>query len=138
MPQKLSHVPHVRGRLDAWNELQRHISETDDADHGAGDDLQHVAGQQDAADEDVEDAPAEEGEHEAGISADVGRDLELCTVRTICLVSQLGRDDSVGGELRTEKRSSCERRLSARLIAFQLPRAAIAYQDRILSRSSRR
>ena len=70
-------ISHVRRWLDARHELQRNVRETTDGYDSARRNLPPRIAHHDTADEEVEDAAAEEGEHEGGVARDLGRDLEF-------------------------------------------------------------
>ena len=69
--------PHIRGRLNAWNVLERDVPDATQCDDSAGSVLPPLVAHGDAAHEEVKDAAADEGEHEGGISCHLGGDLEL-------------------------------------------------------------
>lgn len=71
--------PHVGRRLDGRNVLEDNVSHPDDADECARNDAEPLVSHCHGADEDVEDAATEEGEHKGGISGDLLWDLELCS-----------------------------------------------------------
>lgn len=70
-------IPHVGRGLDGGNKLQSRIGHTNDADNGTGHNAEPALAYDNRANEDVEDAAAEEREHERGIARHLLGDLEL-------------------------------------------------------------
>lgn len=70
--------PHICRRLNTRHKLKRDIREADKGYQPACGPFHPVVTHDDAADEEVEGAATDEGEHEAGISCDLRRDLEFC------------------------------------------------------------
>lgn len=69
--------PHIGRRLDAGDELEDDVADTDETDDGASNDAQDAVVQQNRPNKDVKSAAADEGEKEGGVAGDLGRDLEL-------------------------------------------------------------
>lgn len=70
-------LPHVRRRLNAGDEFEDDVADTDETDNGAGDNAQDSVVEQDRADKDVKGAATDEGEEEGGVAGDLGWYLEL-------------------------------------------------------------
>jgi len=70
-------ITHVRWGLNRRNELQSSVAHTDYADDSAWHNAEPALTDNDGADEDVEDAAAEEREHEGGIACHLLGNLEL-------------------------------------------------------------
>jgi hypothetical protein len=49
-----SHAPHVRRGLNRWDELQRSVTDTNQADDRAGDDAEPLLANDDGPDENVD------------------------------------------------------------------------------------
>lgn len=83
-------VPHVRWGLNGRNELQSSVAHTDYANDCAWHNAEPALTDNDGADEDVEDAAAEEREHEGGIACHLLGDLELEERSSCCLLAGCG------------------------------------------------
>ena len=66
-------LPHIRRRLDTRHKLQPNISQSHERKEGTRRVLPPTIAHNNATNEDVEDAAADEGEHEAGVTRDLGR-----------------------------------------------------------------
>ena len=75
--RSMENVPHVRWGLNRRNELQSSVAHTNYADDGAWHNAEPALTHDDRTDEDVEDAAAEEREHERGIACHLLGNLEL-------------------------------------------------------------
>ena len=73
-----SHSPHIRRRLNARHKLKRDVPQSNQRDQATRRVLPPVVTHNDAANEEIEDAAADEAEHERGVAGDLRRDLELC------------------------------------------------------------
>lgn len=83
-------VPHVRWGLNRRNELQSSVAHTDYANDSAWHNAEPALTDNDGADEDVEDAAAEEREHEGGIACHLLGNLELEESSSCCLSAACG------------------------------------------------
>lgn len=70
-------LAHVGWRLDLGDELEDDVGDADEADNGAGNDLEDIVGEKNGANEDVEDATANEGEKKGRVTGDLRRNLKL-------------------------------------------------------------
>jgi hypothetical protein len=75
--RSMENLPHVRWGLNRRNELQSSVAHTNYADNGAWHNAEPALTHDDRTDEDVEDAAAEEREHERGIACHLLGNLEL-------------------------------------------------------------
>lgn len=69
--------PHIRWRLNTRDELKGNIRQSSSTDDGTHDVESPVVLEDEAADKEIEDAAADEGEEKRSIAGYLGRDLEL-------------------------------------------------------------